>query len=169
MLWVLLLVIIFMVAAVVLRLVFQVREQGAGPGFTEHFYALSATAAAVPTIDELVDALEEHGYDLTYEKTTTRNLSGDVSLDIGGELILRDRRQRGALSVRISLQGERVTGELVSKDEGPEFYEEMARYALVALSLKIPELRYAHRGQDPAPAASLAGELPERPLGMALL
>lgn len=169
MLWLLLLVIILMVAAMVLRLVFQVREQSAARSvFTEHFYAVSATAAAVPTIEELLDALEGLGYDLTYE-STSRDVTGKVSLDAGGELILRDRRQGGALILRISQRSERMAGEIVSKDEGPEFYEEMARYAMLALSQTIPELRYAHRGQEPALAASLAGELPERPLGMALL
>jgi hypothetical protein len=165
-----LLLIIFGISISVLMFVSQARKQRRElSGLTEHFYAISATSADMPTITELVEALEALGYDLTCERTTSSAPSGDVSLAMGGELIVRDRRRAGALSLRISQRDQRMSGEIVSKDEGPEFYEEMARYAIAALARRIPELRYAHRGAPPASASSLASELPEQPLGMALL
>jgi hypothetical protein len=172
-----LLIIIFGISVSVLMFVSQARKQRRElSGLTEHFYAISAPSTDPPAttelsteaITELIAALEALGYDLTCEKTPP-DPSGRASLAIGGELIVRDRRRAGALSLRISHRDERMSGEIVSKDDGPEFYEEMARYAIAALARRIPELRYAHRGTPPAPASALASELPEKPLGMALL
>ncbi len=138
-------------------------------GRTKRYYALSGPRSEMPTVAELVAVLERRGYRLRVERVAAEDQFLDVAID-RDELILRDHRlPAGRLHVAISGADDRVFGEMTSWDDGPEFYEEMAQYAIAALSESLPGLRYTRPGVELTPAESLADELPDAPLGLSLL
>lgn len=144
----------------------QLRRQRRGLAErTRRYYAVSAPATSLPSLADLRERLERRGYRIAVASHGSTQRNGEHSVYA---VLIDQRHPEGSLHFAIDRRGDRLGGELESQDDGPEFYEEMARYAIHALAELIPDLRYASPGNDTKPAESLATELPDEPLGLLL-
>lgn len=146
---------------------------------TVHQYQLVASSAARVTLTSLLDALAKRGYQpdvRTIDESGKIGAPADVSADlIGYQVRVVDRRAEtevGMLAVRLRrAEDGSLLGLIEATDTGPGIYDEMAQFAIVALASSVPDLRYVAFGRSPdqRTPAQLSAELPEQPLGLALL
>ena len=122
---------------------------------------MSAAAGDEPDFGPVQRALENFGYDL--------------EIELGDARVLRDRRQPtdyGEVTMtRLHGRGDGagLHIQIVSADNGPEFYEELARYLIVELARQLDDVTVAHAGMPALSLDKLASELSARPLGLLLL
>ncbi len=161
-LWILLLALLI-VAMMVAQFLAQRRALAAR---TLGYYVITATHGSYPGVDELRGLLGGRGYQLNIEQI-------DAVAPYERAYVMRDHRfkaKAGKVTLQVRLHEGSLRGELESTDSGPEFYEELARYAIAELAKSVPTVRFARPGDgSPRRASELADELPNEPLGMSML
>lgn len=137
--------------------------------------ASSHRAAAMPTIDDVVERLERLGYSPEVQALDEADEPAGpapASLPLAGARVRitekRARARRAGLVLRIgpALPGQELgLGFVDVADTSAGLYLEMAQFLIVALGEILSGLRFKamYSALSPEPAATLLAQLPERP------
>lgn len=149
------------------------------PSTTHQYQLIAAGSPGKSTVGVLVEALRRRGYQPEAHLIDEAGVIGgsaDPALDlVGNQVRIVDRRadsDAGMVAVRLRRADDGgVLGLIEAIDTGPGIYDEMAQFAIVAVGADVPGVEYVAFGRstDRRTPESLRGELPEQPLGLALL
>jgi len=132
------------------------KQKRAEAARTMHYYALRAPSIELPPTEELIRELEQRGYQIELE-------DDDEGWTVRDKRVARDY---GQVLIKPPEQLEHCMLMLIeTSDNGPEFYDELASYAIAALGRGI-SLTVRETGKPDTTASAIERKLPDSPLGL---